>query len=269
MRTILAALAAYMRMSLATMLQYRGEIVLWAIWGVVYPAVAMAMWSAAVRGSPGGASIGGMAPRDFAAYFLLTMIVGHVAVAWDIFEMGYFVRTGLMSSRLLKPMLPVWQSLSDNLAYKTLTLAILVPIWLIVAWVVQPRFTTTPLELVLGLAAMLLGSAVHFIWNYNLALTAFWITRMDAMAETWWGMNLLFGGRIAPLTIMPLPLQWAAAALPFQWIIWFPSAALSGQLQVSTIVTGLVWQLGWLAAGLIFFRVAWRLAIRHYAAVGG
>lgn len=59
-----AALPAFWRQSLATMLQYRGEIALWAVWGVVYPAVAMAMWAAAVRGAPGGQEIGGFMPRS-------------------------------------------------------------------------------------------------------------------------------------------------------------------------------------------------------------
>ena len=54
MRSGLIALSAYMRTSIATMIQYRGEIILWAVWGVIYPAVAMAMWAAAVKGSTSG-----------------------------------------------------------------------------------------------------------------------------------------------------------------------------------------------------------------------
>jgi ABC-2 type transport system permease protein len=225
------------------------------------------MWAAAIRGAP-GQTIQGLDPRDFAAYFLLTMIVGHVSAAWDIFEMGYLVRTGEMSQRLLRPLLPIWESLADNLAYKVLTLVILVPIWLIVAWVAQPRITATPAHLILGTLAMFLGAALHFLWSYTLALGAFWFTRMDAVSEMWWGANMFFGGRIAPITIMPLPLQWIAAVLPFQWIIWFPSAALSGQLTVGQIWTGLLWQVGWLVVAVLAFRFAWRLGVRRYAAVG-
>src|SRR5690606_12024883 len=94
MTRVLRSLAAYLRASLAVMFQYRGEIVLWALWGVVYPLVAMAMWRAAIEGAPNGQAIQGLDAGDFAAYFLLTMVVGHVATAWDVYEMGYLVRTG-------------------------------------------------------------------------------------------------------------------------------------------------------------------------------
>jgi ABC-2 type transport system permease protein len=267
-KMLLRAMPAFMRASLATMVQYRGELVLWAIWGVVYPAVAMAMWSAAVKGSASGQAIGGMRPEDFAAYFLLTMIVGHATAAWDIFEMGYLVRTGAMSPRLLQPLLPVWQSLADNLAYKLVTLVILAPIWIGVIWVAHPHFQTTPFDLALGIPAILLAAALHYLWGYNVALGAFWMTRMDAVSELWWVLNLGLGGRMAPLPIMPAPVQWLAALLPFKWIVWFPAAALAGQLPREEVIAGLVWQVAWLAAGLVAFRLIWRAAVRRYSAVG-
>lgn len=267
MKSALIALSAFMRNSIATMIQYRGEIVLWAVWGVIYPAVAMAMWGAAVKGSASG-DIKGMGPHDFAAYFLLTMIVGHLSAAWDIFEMGWQVRTGAMSPRLLQPVLPLWQNLADNLAYKIVTLVLLVPIWVIVAWIVHPRFTCSPGQFLCGVIAALLAAALHFLWNYIMALSAFWVTRTDSLAGLWWGANLMFGGRLAPLEIMPIPLQWIAKLMPFQWIIWFPSAALAGQLKWSQIVTGFAWQIGWLVFGVAAFRVAWQFSIKRYSAVG-
>ncbi len=267
MRNALIAVGAFLRPSIATMLQYRGEMALWAVWGVVYPSVAMAMWSAAVRGSSAGA-IHGMDGRDFAAYFLLMMIVGHLTTAWDIFEMGYVVRTGAMSSRLLRPVLPIWHNLADNLAYKAVTLGMLVPIWVVIWLVVQPRLTADATQIGLGIAATAVAAVLHFLWNYNLALGAFWLTRTEGLAELWWGTNILFGGRMAPLTIMPALLQYVAALLPFKWIIWFPSAALAGQLDTRGLVQGLAWQLGWLVVGIVFFRLAWRYALRRYSAVG-
>lgn len=266
MNVILSAMPAFMRTSVATMLQYRGEIVLWAAWGVVNPAVAMAMWMAATRGSDG--AIQGLDPRDFAAYFLMTMIVGHVSAAWDIFEMGQLVRTGEMSPRLLRPLLPVWQSLSDNIAYKVVTLVVLIPIWILVALLAQPRLHATGAHLALGLIALLLAAALHYLWNYTLALGAFWVTRMDAIAELWWGLNLFLGGRIAPLPIMPMPLQWLAAVLPFKWIVWFPAAALTGQITPREVAVGIAWQIGWLVLGLGTFRLAWTYGVRRYSAVG-
>ncbi len=253
---------------MAVMFHYRAEIVLWAVWGVVYPAVGIAMWTAAVAGKGEGANIGGFGPREFAAYFLLTMIVGHFCTAWDVYEMGYLVRSGAMSGKLLRPILPIWEAIADNLAFKTLTLAVLVPAWLVVGWLTQPKFTTTGTQLLLGVLAMLVAAMLNFIWGYTVATISFWITRVEHLGELWFGGSLFVGGRLAPLTILPAPLQWAAAVLPFKWMIWFPSAALMGQLSAEEIARGLVWQTCWLAAGLAAFRWIWSAGLKRYSAVG-
>jgi ABC-2 type transport system permease protein len=255
-----------MRLSFAGMFQYRGEIVLWAVWGVVYPAVAMAMWAAAAEGK--GGQIQQYGPHEFAAYFLLTMVVSHINTAWDIYQMGWLVQTGRMSPKLLRPILPVWESLTDNIAYKTLTLTILIPIWTFVAWLAQPSFSANAQQLGWGVVAVLLGAVLNFLCNYVLALLAFWVTRMEAMGELWFGAGLFLGGRLAPLEIMPEPIRKVASALPFKWSTWFPAEALRGGLSVEYIQGSLINQLAWIGLMLILFRFIWKAAVRQYSAVG-
>lgn len=268
MRFVLSAMPAYMRQSLLVMFQYRGEIMLWAIWGIVYPAVAMAMWAAAIKGSPDGQTIRGFATGDFVAYFWLTMIVGHLATTWDVYEMGYLVQSGAMSPRLLRPVLPVWQSLADNLAFKILTLVLLIPIWTAIVLFTHPHFEATNKELLLGSVAVLLAAIVNFLWSYVLALLAFHITRTEAVGQFWFGAGLFFGGRLAPLTIMPEPIQKIASALPFKWVIWFPCEALMGRLSERAVYSGLLNQVAWIGLGIFNFWWLWRWGVKRYTAVG-
>ena len=268
MRFVVSAIPAFFRASLQTMFQYRAEIVLWAIWGVVYPAVAMTMWRVAALDPRKGGDIHGYGPAEFAAYFLLTMVIGHVTTAWDVYELSWLVRTGRMSAKLLRPILPIWESICDNLAYKILTLTILVPLWAAVAWWARPHFAASALQMTLVVPAVLLAMALNYVLGYNMALLSFWITRMDGVGEFWFGASLFFGGRLAPLTIMPMPLQWLAAALPFKWVIWFPSAALMGGLPPPQIVAGMAYQAGWLVVMIVVFRLMWRGGVRRYSAVG-
>lgn len=250
------------------MLQYRGEIALWALWGIIYPAVAYTMWSAAARGSADGSTIHGYAAADFAAYFLITMIVAHAAAAWDVFELGYLVRGGGLSPQLLRPMLPMWESLASNLAYKVVTLTILIPCWLIVAWFLQPRFQTDFSHLALGLLALIVGAALNYIAGYTLALISFWTTKVDAIGELWFGGSLIFGGRMAPLALMPGILQTVAWFLPFKWTFWFPVETLIGRGSIESVLVGIGMQLGWFIAAVLLFNLLWRAALRQYAAVG-
>lgn len=268
MRAVLSALPAFLRESMATMFQYRGEILLWAIWGVVYPSVAMAMWAAAVAGSADGNQIGGYAPRNFAAYFWLTMVIGHICTAWDVYELGYLVQSGKLSPKLLRPILPVWQSLADNIAYKVVSLGALVPIWVMIVLLTRPDFAAGGRHTLFAVPAVLLGACVNYIWCYNLAMLAFWVTRMDAIGQAWFGAGMFFGGRLAPLSIMPEPLQKIASALPFKWVIYFPCEMLMGRLSDRAIYHGLINQAAWVGLGLLVFTVVWRLGVRKYSAVG-
>lgn len=253
-----------MNASLATMLQYRGEIVLWALWGVVFPAVSMAMWRVAGKGQ----GVGAFSQGDIAAYFLLTMFVGHVTAAWDIFEIGHYVQSGLLSPKLLRPMLPIWESLADNIAYKVLTLVILLPLWIGVGLAVRPTFHTRAVDLLLGVPALLMAAVIAFVWGYVVSCLAFYITRMDAVGELYYGAMLVFGGRFAAIEWLPGPLAAITWLLPFRWMLAFPSELLMGRLDAAATWTGLAWQAAWLAAGILAFRRAWRRGVRHYSAVG-
>jgi ABC-2 type transport system permease protein len=268
MTALLRAFAAYFREDLANMLQYRGESFLWAIWGVVYPAVALAMWSAAAQGSSTPGTIGAYDPPAFAAYFLMSMIVGHVTTAWDAYEMGWLVRGGHMTPRLLHPVLPIWKSLAGNLAWKIITLAILAPIWALVAWVAEPRFSGDWVHVAAGTLATVLASLLSFVWGYAVACIAFWTTRSDAISETWFGAQMIFGGRLAPIELLPAPLDWVAQALPLYWMLGFPSKVLMGQASHGEAAWGLIIQAAWLAGGVLVFRRIWRGAMRQYSAVG-
>src|SRR5438270_5212735 len=155
MSRILAAMPTMLRTSIATMLQYRGEIILWALWGLIFPAVSIAMWTAAGKGKP----LAGFGPGDIAAYFLLTMVVGHLITAWDVHNMGYLVRTGELSPQLLRPILPVWSGIADNIAYKITTIFMVLPFWLLIGWYVQPTFHTRASDLAMGIPSVLLAAA--------------------------------------------------------------------------------------------------------------
>lgn len=268
MRAVLSAMPAFLRESIATMFQYRGEIILWAVWGVVYPAVAMAMWAAAVAGSDDGTHIGGYAPRDFAAYFWLTMVIGHICTAWDVYELGYLVQSGKLSPKLLRPVLPVWQSVADNIAYKVVSLGVLVPIWVLVVLLTKPQFAAGRHDVLFAVPAVLMAAIINFVWCYNLAMLAFWVTRMEALGQGWFGAGLFFGGRLAPLSIMPEPLQKIASALPFKYVIYFPCEMLMGRLSDRAIFSGLINQLAWIGLGLLVFHVVWRVGVKRYSAVG-
>ncbi len=269
MTIILRSFLAFLRAAIGVMLQYRGEILLWAVWGLVNPAVLYAMWSAAAE-SQADKTVAGFDRGQFAAYYFCIMIVGHLTTAWDAYELGYFIRSGRLSAMLLRPILPIWDALATNLSYKITTLAFVAPMWAIFFWIIKPTFTAGAWQLTLGIVATVLAGLLNFLLGYVVALVAFWSPRLDAIGETYFGVGVLFGGRFAPLAALPAILSPIAAVLPFRWMFDFPARLLMGQIvEPAEALGGIACQLAWLAGIVVAFRFGWAAAVKRYTAVSG
>jgi ABC-2 type transport system permease protein len=279
MRRVGRAFGAYFRAATAVMLQYRGEIVLWAVWGLVNPAVLYAMWSSAAESNAGGTVVG-LTAGEIAAYYFVIMIVGHFTTAWDAYEMGYLVRTGQLSPMLLRPILPIWQAIANNLAYKATTLVFVVPMWALFAWIVKPTFHPAAWQLTLGAVALVLAAVLNFILGYVVALIAFWAVKLDAVGEVYFGLSMFLGGRFAPIAALPHPINLAADALPFRWVYAFPTELLIGKgasagagapvvIGLSEALAGIAIQIAWIVGTIIGFRILWAAAVKRYTAVSG
>jgi ABC-2 type transport system permease protein len=269
MTTLFRAFPAFLRVYIGVMLQYRGEIILWAIWGLVNPAVLFAMWSAAAEGRPDN-EIAGFSKGELAAYYFTIMIIGHVTTAWDTYEMGYRIRSGTLSGQLLRPILPIWEAMANNMAYKIATLGFLAPMWALCYWLYAPDFRAPAWQIALGVVSIILAGALNFVLGYVVALIAFWTPKLDAVGEVYFGLSMFLGGRFVPLMALPGLVYGLAEWLPFRWMFAFPAELMTGKMtETGRIASGLAIQLVWLAALIVIFRVCWVAAVKRYSAVSG
>jgi ABC-2 type transport system permease protein len=250
--------------ALANMLQYRAVMLLWAAWGIVAPLVSLAVWTAAARGR----SLAGFDRAELAGYFLITMVVSHVTTAWDTEIFSWMVKSGTLSSRLLRPMHPIFQSAADNVAYKLCTVAILLPIWVLIGILIRPALHLTPARALWLLPAMGLAASLTFIWGYCVALVAFWTTNIRAINQLYYTGMTFLAGRLAPLALLPAALRTFGDYLPFRWMIAFPVELGLGRVPDAQIPVGLALQAFWLVFGIGAFRLIWARGIRSYSAVG-
>jgi ABC-2 type transport system permease protein len=250
--------------ALANLLQYRAVMLLWAAWGIVAPMVSLAVWTAAAQGR----SLAGFDRGELAGYFLVTMVVSHLTMSWDMEVFSYEVRSGRLSPRLLRPMLPVFQAAADNVAYKLYTAAVLLPIWILIGFLVRPTLHVTAEQTVWLVPAVILASSLTFVWGYCIALVAFWTTNIRAVNQLYWTGMTFLAGRLAPLALLPPVLQAMAGSLPFRWMLSFPVELALGRVPAAQIPAGIALQAVWLAVGIAAFRLIWARGLRRYSAVG-
>ena len=266
MRGLTGLYAQQFRTSFASMLQYRASLVIWLIGHVLEPLIYLVVWSAVSRSS--GGSVGGYGAAEFAAYFIVLMLVNHVTYTWIMYEYEYRVRHGSLSFALLRPVHPIHADIADNISSKVVTLPLILAAAVVLALLFRPAFHLVPWAAAAFLPALLLAFIVRFLMEWTLALAAFWTTRVGAINQTYFVAMLFLSGQMAPLTLLPLPLQAIAAVLPFRWTTSFPVELLLGRIGFTQALVGMAVQLAWLGLWIVLLRLVWRAGVRVYGAVG-
>jgi ABC-2 type transport system permease protein len=252
--------------TLASQLQYRAALVIWLVGHVLEPLIYLVVWSV-VSASRGG-SVGGFTTGDFAAYFILLMLVNHVTYTWIMYEYEHRVRQGALSFALLRPVHPIHSDIADNVSSKLISLPGMLLTALGLALVFKPTFHFVPWAVLASLPALTLAFLLRFLVEWTLALAAFWTTRVSAINQMYFVAVLFLSGQVAPLSLFPRAVQSMADVLPFYWMIGFPVELLLGRLTAIQVWTGLAAQAIWLVLSLALVRIVWRAGVRVYSAVG-
>jgi ABC-2 type transport system permease protein len=252
--------------TLAMMFQYRASLVIWTVGQILEPLVYLIVWSAVASGT--GGSVGNYTPADFAAYFIVLMVVNQVTYTWIMYEFEYRVRHGAFSAALLKPVHPIHSDIADNVTSKVITLPIvgLVAVGLMLAF--QTSISPPFWAVLVFIPSLFLAFLVRFLLEWTLAQTAFWTTRVSAVNQTYFVALLFLSGQIAPLTLMPAPIQVVSYILPFRWLLSFPVELISGRVSATGAMIGIGAQLGWLAASIVLLKFVWSKGVKTYTAVG-
>ena len=266
MRWLLDIYRSQFKVTMVTQMQYRVAMVIWLIGMVLEPVIYLVVWTNVAQAS--GGSVGSYTGGDFAAYFIVMMMVNHATFTWIMHEYDFRVRTGAFSPLLLKPVHPIHKDIADNIAYKLLTLVVMVPAAIILSLVFHPTFTTEPWAVLLFIPALVLAFLVRFLVEWTLAMAAFWTTRVGAINQMYFVVSLFLAGQMAPLALLPYPLQVLASILPFRWMVAFPVELLAGRLSISDALIGLGAQAVWLILSLVLLALIWRTGVRRYSAVG-
>ena len=252
--------------TLAMMFQYRASLLIWMIGHVLEPLVYLIVWSV-VAASEGG-SVGDYTKREFAAYFIVLMLVNHVTYTWIMYEFEYRIRHGSLSFALLKPVHPIHSDIADNVSSKVITLPFMLVIAVVLAVIFHPSLSPPPWAIGVFVPALLLAFLVRFLLEWTLAQAAFWTTRVSAINQTYFVLLLFLSGQIMPLTLLPHPVRILAEVLPFRGMVGFPVELLLGRLTPAEALMGLGIQAAWVITGLVLLRVVWRAGVRVYSAVG-
>jgi len=181
MKAIIELYLQQFKTTLASMFAYRASLLIWMIGQVLEPLVYLIVWS--IVSNARGGSVGDYTTNQFAAYFILLMLVNQVTYTWIMYEFEYRIREGALSFALLKPVHPIHSDIADNISSKLITTPFMVLVAVGLAAIFQPSLSTAPWAIVFFFPALFLAFAVRFLLEWTLAQSAFWTTRVGAVNQ--------------------------------------------------------------------------------------
>lgn len=257
---------AQCRMTLARYLQYRIELHIWLAQIIFRPIVFLVVWASAAAAM--GGRLRGFTPGDFAAYFIVAMLVHHFTLAWLTVEWEPLIKNGDLSYMLMRPSHIVHRYIGENLTFKFATMPFMLLTGLGLAMAFKPSFAFVGWSLAAAMPALLLAAALFFVVTWCIGMMSFFTTAIEALISAFLFLMLLFSGQMAPISVAPPTIQALAYKLPFWWMIGFPTQLILGQLQPSQAVQGLLIQVFWIGTTWGVALVLWRRGLKVYTAVG-
>lgn len=255
------------KVSIANQFQYRAANYFYMIGMVTEPVVYLVVWSTVARSH--GGSVGGFTAGTFAAYYIVWTLVRNMNIVFTPFGWEERIREGELSAQLARPVHPIHYDLAMFAGWKVVVIVLWLPIALVLSLVFHPHLDPTAAQVVVFLVAIWGAYLIRSMLLWLLGMITFWTTRIGAMFELYFALELLLSGRVVPLSLMPAWARTVADFLPFRWTFGFPITSLVGPVTNGELVTGLLAQLGWIVAGAVAVQLMWRRAVRRYTAVAG
>ena len=266
-RSVASFYATTMRTAIINQLQYRVAQYFYMIGMIAEPVIYLVVWTTIANES--GGAVSGITAGEFAAYYIVWTLVRNMNVVFGAPYWEFRIREGELAGQLLRPIHPLNSDVAWFAGSKVVVILLWLPIaaGLIVAF--DPTLDPTPLEIGVFVVAIWGAYLVRTMFMSIVGMLCFWTTRGAAVFDLYMTAELLLSGRLVPLPLMPDWVETVAVFLPFQSAFFFPIDSLVGDRSTLSLLGGLGVQLLWVLIGLALFRVAWKAAIRRFAAVGG
>ena len=245
----------------ALMLEYRAEIALWALSGVL-PLIMLGVWSGS-----GAAAAAGLSAQQLSHYFLAAFVVRQFTVVWLIQVFEDDALQGRLSPFLLQPLSPLWRYLAAHFSEQASRIPF-VAVMVLVVGLAAPGLLWLPSAgaLLLGILAIVAAFLLRFLLQVLVTTLCFWSERAAALDRLLMIPYLFLSGIVAPLDTFPPAVRRLALATPFPWMVDFPARLLAGEPVNVALGFGAI--AAWCLLLLPIGHGLWRAGLRRYSAMG-
>ena len=254
-------ISSLLQVQYSNMMEYRIEIALWAISGII-PFFMLNIWTNNnLNSSINFNSI--MLSR----YFLSAFFVRQFSVVWVVFTFEEDALLGRISPYLIQPLNPFFRYFAQHMAEQFTRL----PFAMVIAsifFILNPESLWIPSLGIFLLACIstFFSFLIQFLMQSIIACLCFWTEKSSSIERLLFIPTLFLSGLLAPVISFPEYVKSWIYLTPFPYLIDFPANLLSGN--PTNISRGFSMQILWILLLFPVFKTIWTEGTKKYTAMG-
>ena len=254
-------ISTLLKVQYSNMLEYRVEIALWAISGII-PFFMLNIWTTNNLNE----SIN-LSNVMISRYFLSAFFIRQFSVVWVVFTFEEDALLGKISPYIIQPLNPFFRYFSQHIAEQITRL----PFALIIAlffFIFNPESIWLPnlRILILSISSTFLSFLIQFLMQSIIACLCFWTEKASSIERLLFIPTLFLSGLLSPVISFPEKIRSWVYFTPFPYLIDFPANLLSGN--TTNIIGGFSMQIFWIILFFPLFRKVWIEGTKKFTAMG-
>ncbi len=250
-----------LKVQYSNMLEYRVEIALWAISGII-PFFMLNIWT----NNNLNESIN-LSNVMLSRYFLSAFFVRQFSVVWVVFTFEEDALLGKISPYLIQPLNPFFRYIAQHLAEQITRFPFAIIIALIFFIFNRESFWVPNIGIfLLSCISTFFSFLIQFLIQSIIACLCFWTEKASSVERLFFIPTLFLSGLLAPVISFPEYVKSWIYITPFPYLIDFPANLLSGNK--TNIIEGFIMQLFWISILFPTFRKIWSMGTKKYTAMG-
>lgn len=242
---------------------YRFDVAMTALATIGVMLFAWILWGAAFSGRE---AIGGYTFQTMLSYYVISSFISSFEKSNGIcFEVSERIRGGTFSKYMTIPANPQLHFLSQSLgasAYYAMFSLISVVFFTLV-FGVKISISADPMAILFAFAMVLIGLVFMVCFRFFIGILTFKFQDIGFFIFVQMGLISFLTGTIVPLALLPETILYIMCFLPFAYVIYTPTALITGQINAVDGLVGLLVLSGWMTTMLLINQAVYnRLRVR-------
>ncbi len=256
---------ALVKKNLYTYVASRGFFWTLALSWMMQPIIYMFVWLVVV----GDGNISSFDRKDFISYYVCLIVINQLTYPTSHWTVGDNIYSGRFSFWLLRPINPIFEAISTDLAVKVVGIPFVALFSILTMIIFDINLLHQARNINLFIITLLLAQILRFIMAYTIAIGALITTRINSLLSINDTFIFLLAGQAIPTVLLPTTMQKISNFLPYRYMLGFPIEVLLGKLTFDEIIWGLSIQVFYIIVVFIIMEVVWKIGLKRYTAHGG